>query len=85
MKKFRGFLRGIAKKRNGGDYVKPWEQFFLNLANIFTIKAIISMVVVFIFCYKIFTGAEINGYIQTIFAVVVTYWLCEKTKGKEDE
>jgi len=71
--------------RIGGSAVTPWKQFLLNVANLFRVKAIISLVIVFIFVYKVFSGAEIGIEFLTIFTVVITYWLCEKTKRKDDE
>ena len=65
--------------------MKPLAQFLLNIANLFKVKAIVSLVIVFIFCWKVFSGAGINNDFLTIFAVVVTYWLCEKTKQNEGE
>ena len=65
--------------------MKPWEHLITNLANLFRIKAIITLVIVFIFVYKVFNGVELSTDFLTIFAVVITYWLCERTKRKEDE
>lgn len=65
--------------------MKPWEQFLLNLANLFTVKAIISLVIVFIFVYKVFSGVELRLEFYGVFMSVVIYWLCEKTKRKGDE
>ena len=65
--------------------MKPWEQFLLNLANLFRVKAIVTLVIVFIFIYKIFSTMDISIEFLTIFTFVITYWLCEKTKRKDDE
>ena len=65
--------------------MKPWKQFWLNLANLFRVKAIISLVIVFIFFYKALSETELCMEFLTLFAVVVTYWLCEKTKREEDD
>jgi len=56
-----------------------------NLADLFRVKAIISIVIVFIFIYKVFSGVEIGIEFLTIFTVVITYWLCEKAKRKDGE
>jgi len=49
------------------------------------VKVIVTMAVVFVFLFKVFRGVDIGGEFMTIFAVVVTYWLCEKTKGQKDD
>ena len=49
------------------------------------IKTIISLVVVFVFVHKVLTGAEMTSEFLTIFAVVVTYWLCDKEKGEDGQ
>ena len=85
MKRWRTHLREIASRQKSDDGLKPWAQFLLNLANLCRVKAIISLVIVFIFAYKVFSGAEIGIEFLTIFTVVVTYWLCEKTKKGDDE
>lgn len=64
--------------------MKPWEQFLLNLANLFTVKAIISLVIVFIFIYKVFCGVEMRVEFYGVFMSVVVYWLCEKAKNRKD-
>jgi len=61
------------------------ERLKANLANIFTMKAIVTMAVVFVFLFKVLRGEELGGDFMMIFAVVVTYWLCEKTKGREEQ
>ena len=53
-----------------------------NLALI--LKAIVTLTVVFVFLFKVLQGIELGGDFMTIFAVVVTYWLCEKTKGRDE-
>ena len=63
----------------------PWKQFLINIANLFKVKAIISLVIVFIFVYKIFSGMELRAEFYGVFMSVVIYWLCEKTKRKDDE
>lgn len=65
--------------------MKPWEQFLFNLANLLRVKTLITLVIVFIFCFMVFRDMEISSDFFTIFAVVVTYWLCKKTKRREDE
>ena len=65
--------------------MKWWEQLLLNLANLFKVKAIISMVIVFIFAYKIFCGVDMGVEFFGMFTGVLMYWLCEKTKRKDDE
>jgi len=63
----------------------PWMQFLLNIANLFKVKAILSLMIVFIFILKVCFDVEIGIEFLTIFTVVVTYWLCEKTKSKDDD
>ena len=65
--------------------MKAWEQLLINIANLFTVKAIISLVIVFIFAYKVFSGVEMRMEFYGVFMSVVIYWLCEKTKRKDDE
>ena len=65
--------------------MRAWEQFLINLANLFKVKAIMTMVIVFIFVFKVFSGNEIGIEFLTIFTVVITYWLCEKTKDRKDK
>jgi len=72
-------------KRHCRKILKPWEQFILSVASLLKIKAIITLVIVFIFCYKTFSDMEVSSDFLTIFAVVITYWLCERTKGKKGE
>ena len=65
--------------------MKPWERLLFNLADLFTVKAIISLVIVFIFVYKVFCGVEMRVEFYGIFMSVVVYWLCEKAKNRRDE
>ena len=65
--------------------MKALDQLLTNLANLITVKAIITLVIVFIFCFKIFSGMEIGNDFLVIFAGVMTYWLCERSKRKEEE
>jgi len=65
--------------------MKPWEQLLSNLVNLFTVKAIISLVIVFIFAYKVFSGIGLPVEFYGVFMSVVIYWLCEKTKRKDDK
>ena len=85
MKRWRELINSIAKKQKEGDILKPSEQFLLNMANLFKVKAIISLVVVAIFVYKIFSGVELRAEFFGVFMSVVVYWLCERTKGKDGE
>jgi len=85
MKRCKAFFMDICANIKECDFLKPWEQFFLNLANLFTVKAIISLVVVAIFIYKIFSGTEIRAEFYGVFMSVVVYWLCERSKGKDGE
>lgn len=65
--------------------MKPWEQFFSNLAELFTLRAIITLAIVGIFVFLVLTGREITAEILTIFAVVITYWFCQRTRKRKDE
>jgi len=65
--------------------LKPWEQFFSNLAELFTLRAIITLAIVGIFVFLVLTGREITAEILTIFAVVITYWFCQRTRKRKDE
>ena len=61
------------------------DRIIKNLINLLRAKAIISLVVAFVFLVKIISGAEIGGYFMTVFTVVVTYWLCDRRSEKEGE
>ena len=52
---------------------------------VFTIKTAVTLAVVFVFLLKAFRGAETGGDFMVVLAVVVTYWLCEKTKGSDEK
>ena len=65
--------------------MKPWEQFIINLIQLLTVKAIISLVVVFVFAFKALSGAEIGIEFYGVFMSVMVYWLCERTKKKGDK
>ena len=53
--------------------MKPFIDFF-------DIKVIITGIVLFAFIFYVLRGGELNGEFMTIFAVVVTYWLCDSRK-----
>ena len=64
--------------------MKLWNKFKqLTRKILFKVKTIITLVVVFNFTFKVITGADINSEFFTIFAVVTTYWLCDKS-GKDE-
>jgi|GEM_PF-6573102 len=64
--------------------MKPFDKFLLNVANLFHVKAIITLVMVFIFAFKVFNGMEISVDFLTIFTVVITYWLCQRKRRDEE-
>jgi len=60
--------------------MNPWEQLICGITQLFSVKAIISLVVVFVFAFKALSGAEIGIEFYGVFMSVVVYWLCERTK-----
>ena len=65
--------------------MKPKDRLLTNLAQLFNVKSLISLVLVMIFTFKVITGADIGLEFLAIFTVVITYWLCERTRRKEDD
>ena len=66
--------------------MKPWQIIIENIGNLLTVKAIISIIIVFVFVYKVVTDTAITVEFIAIMSVVITYWLSEtKNKDKGDD
>ena len=59
--------------------MKAWQQFTANLANLLKVKTIITLVIVFTFCYKTLQGVEITSEFVMVSTAVITYYF---TKGE---
>ena len=46
--------------------MKPWHVFLRNLAELFNVKTIVELAIVFIFCIQVIRGAEISGEIMLL-------------------
>ena len=58
--------------------MKPAHQFIINLANLFRVKTLITLVIVFTLCYKTLANIEITSEFVMIATAVVTYYFTKQ-------
>ena len=63
--------------------MNPWKQFLTNIANLFKVKTIVTLAVVFTFCFLTIRGINASGEFLMIATAVVTYYFT-KDGGKKD-
>ena len=65
----------------------PRDYFLSNISGLVSTKSVVSLLVMAIFAFKVFSGAEVGIEYMTIFSVVITYWLCDGRgrAGKKEE
>ena len=54
--------------------MEPKQQLLINLANLLKVKTIITLVIIFSFCFKTLVGVEITSEYVMISTAVVTYY-----------
>ena len=60
--------------------MKPWYVFLENLAELFNIKTIVELAIVFVFCLQLVRGVEISN--ELMMLVVATFVDCLYTGAK---
>ena len=58
--------------------MSPWHVFLTNLANLLKVKTILTLVIVFAFCYKTMQSVEITGEFVMIATAVITYYFTKQ-------
>ena len=57
--------------------MSPWTQFLTNLSNLLTVKTVVTLAIVFTFCFKVIRGGELSSEFVMIASAVITYYFCE--------
>ena len=60
----------------------PGHELLKNLANLFKVKTIVTLAVVFVFCFKALQGIEITSEFVMIASAIITYYF---TKGESSQ
>ncbi len=63
--------------------MKPFEQFLMNIANLFKLKSIMSLVVVITTCVLTFKGIVNVGEFMIMSASIITYYFTRKNDKEE--
>ena len=63
--------------------MSPWEKLLTNLANLFKVKTIITMGIVFVFCFMLLHGFDIGNEFIMILTAVITYYFTRKDGQNE--
>jgi len=65
--------------------MSAWQQLLTNLANLFKVKTIVTLVVVFTFCFKTVSGVGLSSEFVMIATAVITYYFTKNNgNGKDD-
>ncbi len=64
--------------------MKPLEKLIMNIADLFKLKSIMSLVVVITTCVLTFKGIVNVGEFMIMSASIITYYFTRKKDGKED-
>jgi len=62
------------------ERISAWRRFRFNLADLFKVKSIVTLGVIFVFCYMAIKAHEINNEFLIILTAIVTYYFCGKEK-----
>jgi len=54
--------------------MKPWQHFTKKIADIFKVKTIVTLAIVFTFCFLTLTGREMNNEFMYIVFTVTAYY-----------
>ena len=60
----------------------PWQQFVLNISNLLKVKTIITLALVFTFCYLTLQEITINSQFMYIAIAVFTYYFAKPNNPK---
>ena len=62
--------------------MKAAQQLLLNLANLFKVKTIVTLAVVFVFCFKTLHDLELSNEFVMIATAVITYYFTKNDNDK---
>ena len=63
--------------------MNPWQQFLQNIANLFKVKTIITLIIVFTFCFLTIGGTFDGKDFLIIATAVITYYFTKDTANKD--
>ena len=63
--------------------MKHWQQIFMKIASLLTVKTLITLAIVFTLCIKTLRGLEMSDAFIMIATAVITYYFCKDNNAKE--
>jgi len=63
----------------------PWKRFLTNIADLFTVKGLITFAIVITLCYQVIRGEEIrNEFIILAVTAIINYYFPKGGGGKQE-
>jgi len=63
--------------------LKPWEQILTNIANLFKVKTIVTLVIVLTFCFLTLRQINVSNEFVMIATAIITYYFAKPESRRE--